>query len=133
MFYDGVCMYCNDVVRNSINSDKDGVFLFSPLQSEFAQKSLGRYGIDSTDLHSMYIISGYGTSDEALRSAAPASNYLLNRLHGELKTIGEENASKPREQQDLEYKDTADNRYERFGKFEEVNILEEEYLSKIIY
>ena len=41
MFYDGVCMYCNDVVRNSINSDKDGVFLFSPLQSEFAQKSLG--------------------------------------------------------------------------------------------
>ena len=81
----------------------------------------------------MYIISGYGTSDEALRSAAPASNYLLNRLHGELKSIGEENASKPREQQDLEYKDTADNRYERFGKFEEVYILEEEYLSKIIY
>lgn len=133
MFYDGVCMYCNDVVKNSINSDNDELFLFTPLQSDFAVKALGRYGINSLDLHSMYIITGYGTSDEALRSAAPASNYLLNRLHGELKAIGEENFAKPREQQDIEYKDTADNRYERFGKFDEVHILDEEFRKKIIY
>lgn len=120
MFYDGVCVYCKGVVEASLGSDLEKQFLFSPLQSEFAQRALGRYGINSLELRSMYVISDYGTSNEAVRAAAPASNFLLQHLSGELKETGEANARKPREVQDAEYKDVADHRYERWGKMEAI-------------
>jgi predicted DCC family thiol-disulfide oxidoreductase YuxK len=122
MFFDGVCNFCKGMVDASLQSDESEQFFFSPLQSEFAQKALGRYGINSLELRSMYVISDYGTSDEALRAAAPASNFLLQRLSGELKETGEANARKPREVQDAEYKDVADHRYERWGKMESVPV-----------
>ena len=120
MFYDGVCVYCKGVVDASLGSDAEGQFFFSPLQSDFAQRALARYGINSLELRSMYVISDYGTSDEAVRAAAPASNFLLQHLSGELKEMGEVNARKPRAVQDAEYKDVADHRYERWGKMESI-------------
>lgn len=122
MFYDGVCVYCKGVVEASLGSDQERQFFFSPLQSDFAQRALGRYGIDSLELRSMYVISDYGTSNEAVRAAAPASNFLLQHLSGELKELGEANARKPRAVQDAEYKDVADHRYERWGKMESIPI-----------
>lgn len=120
LFFDGVCKYCWSVVKAASAADLEKRFLFSPLQSDFAQKALGRYSIDSLALRSIYVITGYGTSDEAIRAAAPASNYLLLRLSGDLRRIGEENSRKPREQQDAEYQDVTDHRYERYGKFDQV-------------
>jgi predicted DCC family thiol-disulfide oxidoreductase YuxK len=120
MFYDGVCVYCKGIVESSLGSDADGRFYFSPLQSDFAQRALGRYGIDSLKLLSMYVISDYGTSDEAVRAAAPASNFLLQNLSGQMKEIGDANARKPRDLQDAEYKDVAEHRYERWGKMESI-------------
>jgi predicted DCC family thiol-disulfide oxidoreductase YuxK len=119
-FYDGVCVYCQGVVQACLAGDPEGQFFYSPLQSEFAQRALGEYGIDSTQLLSMYVLSDYGTSHEALHRAAPASNFVLLRLEGELRTVGEQNALKPRAQQDAEYKEGADVRYERYGKMDSV-------------
>ena len=122
MLYDGICSYCKGVVEAAIASDERAQFFFSPLQSPFAQEALGRYGIDSLELRSMYVISDYGTSDEALRAAAPASNFLLLRLSGELKQLGETNSRKPRAVQDAEYKAVADCRYDTHPKLREVGI-----------
>lgn len=122
MFYDGVCQYCKGMVEASVTSDTEKLFYFSPLQSSFAQVTLRRYGIDSLALNSVYVISDYGSSDEALRAAAPASNFILLRLTGELRKIGEETSCKPRAVQDAEYQDISDNRYARYGKMEEVSI-----------
>jgi predicted DCC family thiol-disulfide oxidoreductase YuxK len=119
-FYDGVCVYCQGIVEACIANDPEGQFFYSPLQSEFAQRVLGEYGIDSTRLLSMYVVSEFGTSHEALHRAAPASNFVLLRLQGELRGVGEANAAKPRAQQDAEYKDVADNRYERYGQHSEL-------------
>ena len=124
MLYDGICSYCKGVVQASMSSDERGEFFFSPLQSPFAQKALGRYGIDSLELRSMYVISDYGTSDEAVRAAAPASNFLLLRLSGELKQLGETNSRKPRAVQDREYKAIADTRYDTHPKLADVDIPE---------
>lgn len=132
-FYDGVCVYCKGIVHACIDGDKDNQFLYSPLQSEFAQKALGRFGVTSTDLLSMYVISNYNTSDEILMNAAPASNFVLKRMHGELKEIGEINSKKPRDVQDAEYKEVADTRYEKFGKMESIYIPEPEIRSKFIF
>ena len=120
MFYDGVCVFCKGVVESSLGSDAESRFRFSPLQSDFAQRTLGRYGIDSLKLLSMYVVSDYGTSEEAVRAAAPASNFLLQNLTGEMKATGDANACKPRAVQDAEYKDVADHRYERWGKMETI-------------
>jgi predicted DCC family thiol-disulfide oxidoreductase YuxK len=118
-FYDGVCVYCKGIVEACLASDPEQQFYYSPLQSPFAQRVLGEYGIDSTQLLSMYVVSDFQTSTEALQRAAPASNFVLLRLSGELKAVGEQNAAKPRAQQDAEYKEGADNRYERYGKMAE--------------
>jgi predicted DCC family thiol-disulfide oxidoreductase YuxK len=126
MFYDGVCNYCKGVVKASLASDRSEQFLFSPLQSAFARRSLGRYGVNSLELRSIYVISNYGTSDEAMRAAAPASNFLLQRLSGKLRDDGDANARKPRAVQDAEYRAIADHRYERWGKMESVFVPERE-------
>lgn len=117
-FYDGVCVYCKGVVEACLAADSAQLFYYSPLQSEFARQVLGEYGIDSTQLLSMYVVSDYGTGEEALHRAAPASNFVLTRLTGELKALGEANSAKPRVQQDAEYKEVADTRYERYGKMD---------------
>lgn len=122
MLYDGICSYCKGIVEASISSDEREVFFFSPLQSIFAQQALARYGINSLELRSMYVISDYGTSDEALRAAAPASNFLLLRLSGELKKLGEANSRKPRSTQDAEYQQIADTRYDTHPKLPGVAI-----------
>ena len=124
MLYDGICSYCKGVVEAAISADERAQFFFSPLQSPFAQKALDRYGVDSLELRSMYVISDYGTSDEALRAAAPASNFLLLRLSGVLKQLGETNSRKPRAVQDAEYKAVADCRYDTHPKLAEVDIPE---------
>ena len=124
MLYDGICSYCKGVVEAAIAADEQAQFFFSPLQSSFAQKALGRYGIDSLELRSMYVISDYGTSDEAVRAAAPASNFLLLRLSGELRQLGETNSRKPRAVQDAEYKAVADCRYDTHPKLAQVGIPE---------
>jgi predicted DCC family thiol-disulfide oxidoreductase YuxK len=132
-FYDGVCVYCKGIVEACLASDPNGQFFYSPLQSPFAQRVLGAYGIDSTQLLSMYVVSDIGTSFEALHRAAPASNFVLLRLSGELKSVGEENSAKPRAQQDAEYQDVADNRYERHGILNSVWVANGEYRERFVY
>lgn len=133
MLYDGICSYCRGIVEASMSSDDRGLFYFSPLQSAFAQKALGRYGIDSLELRSMYVISDYGTSDEAVRAAAPASNFLLLNLSGDLKKLGETNKAKPRSVQDSEYKQVADTRYDTHPKLAEVGIPGQETRHRFIF
>lgn len=132
-FYDGVCVYCKGVVHACIEGDKDNLFYYSPLQSDFAFNTLKRYGINSYDLLSMYVVSNYNTSDEFLLNAAPASNFVLTRMHGELKELGKMNSQKPRDIQDAEYKEVADTRYEKYGKMEEVYIPEPEIRYKFLF
>jgi predicted DCC family thiol-disulfide oxidoreductase YuxK len=131
-FYDGVCVYCKGIVEACLASDPTQQFYYSPLQSEFAQRVLGEYGLDSTQLLSMYVVSDFRTSSEALHRAAPASNFVLLRLSGDLKQIGEQNSAKPRAQQDAEYKDTADNRYERYGKMDDVWTAEDDRRARFV-
>jgi predicted DCC family thiol-disulfide oxidoreductase YuxK len=133
MLYDGICSYCKGIVEACLAGDEGEQFFFSPLQSPFAQQALGRYGINSLELRSMYVISDYGTSDEAVRAAAPASNFLLRRLSGELKKLGETNAAKPRAVQDAEYKAIADTRYDTHPKLDEVGIPGAESRARYIF
>lgn len=132
-FYDGVCVYCKGVVEGCLAGDAQARFYYSPLQSPFAQRVLGEYGIDPKQLLSMYVASDFGGPNEALRRAAPASTYVLRQLTGELKQVGEEIAAKPRAQQDAEYKDGADNRYERYGIMDGIWMADGEQRGRFVF
>lgn len=45
VFFDGVCNLCNGAVRFIIRHDKDCVFRFTSLQSDFAKKLLNKYQV----------------------------------------------------------------------------------------
>lgn len=125
MLYDGLANYCLNSVSAAIEHDLDKRFLFSPLQSVFARKVLAVYGIHASELRSMYIICSYNMPDEHLRMGAPAVNYLLGNLYGEMKKYGQEIAQKSRQEQDADYQKLSDKRYSSYGKFEKLIFPEE--------
>lgn len=46
LFFDGICNLCNSSVQWVIRRDKRGVFLFAPIQSQYALKFLGPLAYD---------------------------------------------------------------------------------------
>lgn len=115
-FYDALCPVCSDAVCKAIDSDSQMQLFYSPLQSAFAKLVLAEYGIDHSSVDQMYVLSDYGTSDEALRRAAPARNYVFLHLAGEFRTLGEIESAKPRAVQDEEYRAASDSRFEVYGR-----------------
>eukprot|EP01095_Lingulamoeba_sp_RSL-Kostka_P018150 TRINITY_DN9832_c0_g1_i1.p1 TRINITY_DN9832_c0_g1~~TRINITY_DN9832_c0_g1_i1.p1 ORF type:complete len:155 (+),score=41.30 TRINITY_DN9832_c0_g1_i1:36-500(+) len=131
VFFDGVCNLCTGLTENCVKNDEDNKFIFSPIQSSFAKEVLKFYGIDSSVLNSLYIVSDYKTSNEALRAASCARNFLLLNINA-LKEKGEIEAAKPRLVQDEEYSQNAKNRYNVCGMRDSVKIPSEETRHKYI-
>lgn len=132
-FYDGLCVYCQGIVHSCIEHDEKSLFFYSPLQSEFAQRELARYGINSLELRSLYVISDFGTAHEALRAAAPGSHFILANLGGEMRLLAEENGRKSRSQLDAEYNAASEARYHNFGKLERIEVPGAEVRSRFIF
>lgn len=56
ILFDGVCNLCSAVVQFVLRHDKHQRFLFSPLQSQYAQKILAKYQLSNKDLNSFILI-----------------------------------------------------------------------------
>jgi len=56
ILFDGVCNLCSSIVRFIIKRDKQGLFLFSALQSESGQQLLKKYGLSESDFNSFVLI-----------------------------------------------------------------------------
>jgi predicted DCC family thiol-disulfide oxidoreductase YuxK len=69
ILFDGVCNFCNGVVRWVFDRDPEGCFRFAPLQSAFAVRRLGELG-RCVSLNTIVLIEGdrvYERSDAVLR------------------------------------------------------------------
>lgn len=118
IFFDGVCGLCNGFVDFVISHDKKNLFLFSPLQSEYAKKQLPSHL--TQDLTSVVlIINGetYTKTNAVLR--------VMKELGGAYKilTIGRYLPTFLRNQI---YDLVASNRYRLFGKKETCRLPTEE-------
>lgn len=78
IFFDGVCNLCNRSIQFVIARDQKEKFLFSSLQSIYAQKVLGEFGLDLSIIDSFVLFDGgkiYLRSTAALRVAAKLGGY----------------------------------------------------------
>lgn len=124
IYFDGVCGLCNGFVDFVMSIDKKNEFLFSPLQSEYAQKNLPSEF--TTDLKSIVVQFPHETYTKS--SAVIA---VLNHLGGpwKLAALGK---ILPKSIANKAYDLVATNRYKLFGKKETCRLPTTEERAKFI-
>ena len=126
ILFDGICNLCNASVRFIIKHDKNQIFRFSPLQSEYSKVKTDERNLQSSHPESIILIEGektYTLSTAVLR--------IARRMDGiwpaffVLVII-------PRPVRDFFYKVIARNRYRWFGKRNQCMVPEPGYKSRFI-
>jgi predicted DCC family thiol-disulfide oxidoreductase YuxK len=110
IFFDGVCNLCNASVQFILKRDKNELFLFSALQSDFSKAELSKYNIEKEYLESIILLEDntiYTKSSAGLRVAKKLSGLwpLLSIL-----------LIVPKFLRDWVYDIIANNRYKWWGK-----------------
>src|SRR5215218_1503854 len=118
ILYDGVCGLCNRLVQFLLKHDKDGRLRFASLQSEFAEKVLGRHGIDAKDLDTLNVVEHYDQPGERVLQRSDAILRAGRELGGFWRMSSSIARVVPRALRDLVYGLVATNRYRVFGKYD---------------
>jgi predicted DCC family thiol-disulfide oxidoreductase YuxK len=66
IFIDGQCIFCDHMVSFILAHDPRGIFHFAHLQGPLAKDALRRYGRQTDDIDSVYVLVGAGTPAERL-------------------------------------------------------------------
>ena len=112
IFFDGFCNLCNGAVQFTIERDRENIFRFSSLQSDYADKKLAPFQIDPKQFNSFLLLENgivYQKSTAALRVAKQLGG-LWPVLYGFIIV--------PSFIRDGIYSYIAKNRYKWFGKQE---------------
>ena len=116
IFFDGVCNLCNSSVNFVIDRDKNKVFRYAALQSDYAAEQLGPLGVDLSKLESIVLYKDgkvYDKSSAALNIARQLSGGW-SLFYGFIVL--------PKFLRDFVYNIIARNRYRWFGKKNECRI-----------
>lgn len=131
VFFDGVCGLCNKSVQFVLDNDRQAVFRYAALQSNFASQTLAKYGIDPGDLDSIRVLSDYATDREQLYTRSDAALFVLRQLGGAFAMVGHQTWI-PRIIRDFGYKCIASIRYKLFGKTDTCRLPDPETRSRFI-
>ena len=118
ILYDGVCGLCNRMVQFLLKHDKDGRLRFASLQSDFAEKVLGRHGIDPKDLDTIHVVENYDQPGERVLQRSEAVLRAGRELGGFWGASSSIARVVPRVLRDIVYGFVATNRYRVFGKYD---------------
>jgi predicted DCC family thiol-disulfide oxidoreductase YuxK len=118
VLYDGVCGLCNRSVQFLLKHDKGRRFRFASLQSDFAEKVLGRHGLDPKDLDTVHVVENYDQPDERVLQRSDAVLRAGRELGGFWSALSSVARIAPRPLRDLVYRFVATNRYRMFGKYD---------------
>jgi predicted DCC family thiol-disulfide oxidoreductase YuxK len=126
IIFDGVCNFCNNSVNFIIKRDHNNSFLFSPMQSQFAQDTISKFGVEGGDLDTFILIKNgecYVRTDAALEIAKDLSGhwYLFNIF-----------ILLPRPIRDFFYRVFAKNRYRLFGRSDTCMVPSQEVADKFL-
>ena len=110
ILFDGVCNLCNGGVQFVLKKDKNNIFNFSSLQSEFGQKKLLELNFDSTNFYSFLYLK-----DDKVYTKSSAALQVCKELSGPIKLLSIF-LIVPKFIRDLIYSLIAKNRYKWFGK-----------------
>lgn len=56
LLFDGVCNLCNQTVQQVIKADREGIFRFASLQSDFAKEHLKHFNTETEKLETIYLL-----------------------------------------------------------------------------
>ncbi|KAE8437301.1 thiol-disulfide oxidoreductase DCC family protein [Vreelandella piezotolerans] len=110
VIFDGVCNFCSGAVKFIIKRDPQGVFAFTPMQSELAQELTERFNVPDVGADTLVLIKQgecFVLSDAALEIARDLKGPW--RFCYVFKVV-------PRPIRDAAYKLFARHRYRLFGK-----------------
>ena len=110
VIFDGVCNFCNGAVNFIIQRDPEGVFAFTPMQSELAQELTERFNVPNVGTDTLVLIKQgecFVLSDAALEIARDLKGPW--RFCYVFKVV-------PKPIRDAAYKLFARHRYRLFGK-----------------
>ena len=131
IFYDGVCGFCNRIVKVVLKRDKKDKFLFAALQTDFAKAFLAEHGKDAADLDTMYLALDFDTPNERLLWKGRAALKIFKELGGPISgwsLLG----FLPTAMLDWGYGVVANNRYKLFGKVDACPIPTREQMKKFL-
>ena len=112
LLYDGHCALCNSWVRWVLKHDRDAVFRFAALQSDFAGELLAKHGIDSNQRATIVVVE----NDHAL-TRSDAALAVIARMPGFWKYLRFARYC-PRLLRDSIYSYIARNRFRWFPRYE---------------
>lgn len=126
ILFDGVCNFCDVSIHKIIKADKDNLFVFASLQSNFGKEIIKHIGInpkiDSIILYQPNI-AYFTESDAALEIAKQLSGFYPLLQIGKIV---------PKTVRNKIYQYIAKNRYKWYGKKEECMIPSVEVRSKFL-
>ncbi|MGB3465330.1 MAG: thiol-disulfide oxidoreductase DCC family protein [Cyclobacteriaceae bacterium] len=116
IFFDGVCNLCNSSINFIIDRDKNTVFRYAPLQSDYARELLEPLGVDTDKLESILLYD-----DGKVYSKSSAALKISKHLSGGWSFLSVFLII-PKFIRDVIYDIIARNRYKWFGKKNECRI-----------
>jgi predicted DCC family thiol-disulfide oxidoreductase YuxK len=132
ILYDGICKLCDGLVNYIIDHDSNNSFKFAQLQSEFAKQLLKKYGYDSKDLNTFYLITDYSTPKEKIYLKSTAGLITFQKLGGVTGVFAKMGLIFPTFLRDPFYNLIAATRYKIFGKYSSCKIPTPAILEKFI-
>jgi predicted DCC family thiol-disulfide oxidoreductase YuxK len=117
VLYDGVCGLCDRINRFILAHDAHEQFHFASLQSAVARERLGRFGIETDALSTVYVLPDYERSQSPPVGRAAAALFVANALGWPWK-IAAVLRVVPMSWLDRAYDAVARRRYRLFGRFE---------------
>ena len=112
LLYDGVCALCNGVVRWVLRHDREGIFLFAPLESAIAAEMLGT-SVSTSD--GVAVVTGAFTPDQRVLRRTDAVAEALRLLGWRRRARMLELTPKPL--REFGYGIVARLRYRLFGRY----------------
>ncbi|MCZ6727265.1 MAG: DCC1-like thiol-disulfide oxidoreductase family protein [Acidobacteria bacterium] len=116
VLFDGICGLCARTVRFVLRHDREGRFVYAPLQGEVAAAVLARHSLAS-DLETMIYVADFDSPTERVFSKSDAILAILDELGG-LWSVVAMMRILPRAIRDTVYSLVARYRYAWFGRFE---------------
>jgi predicted DCC family thiol-disulfide oxidoreductase YuxK len=125
ILYDGVCVLCSGWMRFVLRRDRQKLFRFTPIQSDYGRALAQGLGINPDDPDTNAAVWGkiaYRRSDAALRVVSLLPGW------GWVKAL----YLVPRPARDLIYRLIARNRYRLWGRHASCDLGEERYVDRVI-
>lgn len=131
VLYDGVCGLCNRIVQFLLVHDHQAVFSFASLQSPIGQTMVERFGGDSSELATFYVLPNYRAEHVTMLNKSTAALFVAGEL-GWPWTIARLARVLPTAIRDGLYDVIARSRYRLFGRLDSCVVPQPEFRRRFI-